>query len=237
MTEDRSAQSLVTEAADWADITLTKLGKTHPARPSATSTRDLLARALPQMAPAPVDTPPVDTPPDDGGQPADPLYENWANWLSGAVGLVGRIKWKPGSTGCDLFVPRGTIIRAPFAGHATFQQLPDMVGPHGELTLVRADGLTVRIRHELAAGDGGDVAWDQAIGIVYDPSLDLLTWPAGLPTPPDGYQHADLSLASDPSRLDPSGGAGGDINAFAYLQQQGVLDGWTIVARTPGPQG
>ena len=49
--------------------------------------------------------------------------------------------------------------------------------------------------------------------------MDMLRWPRNWPPPrpPDGYQHLDLSLASHPSRLNPAGGAGGDVDAYAHV--------------------
>jgi hypothetical protein len=162
--------------------------------------------------------------------------EDWSQFISGAAGLVGKTKWKSGSLGCDIFVPRGTIVRAPFAGHAKFELLPDIVGPHGEVTLVRGDGFTVRFRHVLAQGDEGDVALGQPVALVYDGSLDTLQWPLPGSPPPDGYQHVDVSVASRPDRIVRDGGMGGDINAYRYLfEQHGGIPRVAVIDHTPGP--
>jgi len=189
----------------------------------------LLAEAIPQVealegAPAP--------PPE----PPPPLTESWAHLLSDAPGLAGYQKWKPGSTGCDLFVKRGTRVKAPIAGVMTFQQVPGGPMPIGEMRIVAQDGSTVRFRHVSALlATGTTVAVGQDVAQVNDPSMDLLRWPAGYPTPPDSYQHLDISLASSPARLDPTGGAGGDIDADQYIRSKGGVNNIQWIARTPGP--
>jgi hypothetical protein len=107
----------------------------------------------------------------------------------------------------------------------------------GEMTLVYPDGRAVRFRHDLAqVANGTNVKKGTQLAIVYDPSMDLLRWPSGYPTPPDGYQHLDLSLATSVSRLDPTGGAGGDVDTFDHVwTKMGGLPNFQVIERTPGP--
>ncbi len=187
--------------------------------------------------------------------------EDWVNLLSGAPGLAGKQKWyappKPNANGIDIFVKRGTIVRAPFAGTVRFEQVPGGPMLIGQMTLVHADGRTVRYRHVAVTQqqmsqfriayvhlDGDiptplEVEQGQMLSVVYisDPSMDILRWPPGYPTPPDGYQHLDLSLASHPTRMDPTGGAGGDVNAYAHIwERRGGIPHIQIIPKTPGPQ-
>jgi hypothetical protein len=184
--------------------------------------------------------------------------EDWANLLSQAPGLAGKRKWYsgPNANGIDIFVKRGTIVRAPFAGTVKFEQVPGGPMPIGQLTLTHQDGRTVRYRHvavtqqelqkfgmmfEKPGNSPGteNVQQGQALSVVLvnDPSMDILRWPPGYPTPPDGFQHLDLALASHPSRMDPTGGAGGDVNAYAHIWgKMGGIPHIQIIDRTPGPQ-
>jgi hypothetical protein len=178
------------------------------------------------------DPPPVTPPPITDG-------EDWEILLDGAVGLVGREKWLVGSKGSDLFVVRGTQVRAPHDARVSITQIPIGNGMTiGEMTLVYEDGRAVRFRHDLAhVANGSHVRKGDYVAVVYDPSMDLLRWPSsGFPRPPDGYQHLDLSLATSITRLDPSGGAGGDVDTYDHVWgKMGGLPNFTVIARTPGP--
>ncbi len=198
-------------------------------------------------------------------EPVDPTAENWKDLLSQAPGLAGKQKWyappHPNANGIDIFVKRGTIVRAPFAGTVKFEQVPGGPLLIGQLTLVHADGRTVRYRHvavtsaqlaqfdmtyrkleirqglELPAVQTVEQGQMLSVVLVSDPSMDMLRWPAGYPKPPDGYQHLDLSLASHPSLMDPTGGAGGNVNAYAHIWgKMGGIPHISIIERTPGPQ-
>jgi hypothetical protein len=193
--------------------------------------------------------------------PPEPVPDEvWATLVSGAQGLAGAKKWYtgPNANGIDIFVRRGTIVRAPFAGTVKFEQVPGGPMLIGQLTLTHSDGRTVRYRHvavsqqqlavfgfKFLVGPDGKLPEDQYVNqgqalskvLVNDPSMDILHWPPGYPTPPDGYQHLDLSLASHPSRMDPTGGAGGDVNAYQHIWgKKGGIPGIQIIPRTPGPQ-
>jgi hypothetical protein len=175
----------------------------------------------------------------DPGPTPDPDAEDWSLLLSEAAGLVGKEKWLPGSKGSDLFVRRGTVVRAPHDCTVRVTQVPIGGGlVVGEATLIYPDGRAVRFRHDVSkVADGAQVKKGDAVAVVYDYSMDLLRWPrAGYPTPPDGYQHLDLSLATSASRLDPTGGAGGDVDTYDYIWgQRGGLPNFTVIERTPGP--
>ncbi len=111
--------------------------------------------------------------------------------------------------------------------------------PIGEMLLQYDDGRAVRFRHVVGVVPSGNwYAQGAPVAQVYDPSMDLLRWPAGYPTPPDGYQHLDLSLATSAAKLNPQGGAGGDVDADYHIWVEAVPPGIpniSIVPRTPGP--
>lgn len=176
---------------------------------------------------------------DPGPPPGpDPDAEDWSLLLSEAAGLVGKEKWLPGSKGSDLFVKRGTPVRAPHDAICRVAQIPIGNGMTiGEITLQYTDGRAVRFRHDLAyVRDGQAVLKGAVLAQVYDASMDLLRWPRGYPTPPDGYQHLDLSLATSIDRLDPRGGAGGDVDTYDHIWgTMGGLPNFTVIERTPGP--
>lgn len=199
------------------------------ARRNAEELAPALAALLAQLQAAPA------PPPDPAPPPAPAPSEDWAHLHGGAPGLVGQQKWLPGSTGIDVFVRRGTPVYAPFAGTWRWQQVPGGPAPIGEGLLVRQDGFCARFRHVARRAADGPVAPGALLAVVHDPGLDLLRWPPGYPPPPDGYQHNDLSLATAPERLDPRGGAGGDIPAFAYIWERGGIANTQVIARTPGP--
>jgi hypothetical protein len=191
----------------------------------------LLSIAIPQVDVLEAQTPGPD--PEPGNDD-----EDWANLLSGAPGLAGRQKWLAGSTGCDLFVRRGTVVRAPQEGTFHFQMLPvPGIGAIGEWMLEYPDGRAVRGRHcaQPQVANGARVTRGQPLCIVSDQTMDMLRWPAGYPAPPDGYQHLDISLASSVSRLNPAGGAGGDVDADTHIWSKGGIPNIRLIDRTPGP--
>jgi hypothetical protein len=162
--------------------------------------------------------------------------EFWADLVSGASGLAGRQKWLAGSTGMDIFVRRKTEVRAPIAGTMRFEL--EQGGPTliGKMMIVHDDGRTVRFRHVEPAVANGRVALHQVVARVFDQSMDMLRWPLGYPRPPDGYQHLDLSLASRPEFMNPTGGAGGNVRALDHVWgKKGGVPRIELIARTPGP--
>jgi len=163
--------------------------------------------------------------------------EDWANLLSDAEGIASVQKWFPNSTGCDIFVRRGTEVRAPHDCAVSFQFVPGGPIPIGEMLLVYADGRAVRFRHvQTRVGNNAQAHQGDVVAIVWDASMDLLHWPPGYPTPPDGYQHLDISLATSAALLNPEGGAGGDVDADAHIfQQHGGIPNIQLVPSTPGP--
>jgi hypothetical protein len=172
------------------------------------------------------------------GEPQPPPQdESWANVLSGAEGLAGRQKWFPNSTGCDIFVRRGTEVHAPHDCAVSFRQVPGGPMQIGEMLLVYPDGRAVRFRHvQTQVGNNAQASKGAVVAIVWDPSMDLLNWPPGYPTPPDGYQHLDISLATSAARLNPEGGAGGDVDADKHIfEQHGGIPNIQLILRTPGP--
>src|SRR5262245_34062574 len=73
--------------------------------------------------------------------------EDWADLLSGAEGIAGQQKWFPNSTGCDIFVRRGTEVHAPHDCAVSFRSVPGGPMPIGEMLLVYPDGRAIRFRH------------------------------------------------------------------------------------------
>jgi hypothetical protein len=170
-------------------------------------------------------------------EPAAAQDEDWADLLSGAEGIAGQQKWFPNSTGCDIFVRRGTEVRAPHDCAVSFRPVAGGPMPIGEMLLIYSDGRVVRFRHVATrVGNNAQARQGDVVAIVWDPSMDLLNWPPGYPTPPDGYQHLDISLATSAARLNPEGGAGGDVDADAHIfQQGGGIPNIQLFTRTPGP--
>lgn len=188
--------------------------------------------------------------PAQPSQPPSPV-EDWSLLLGGTPVLTGPTKWLAGSTGCDLFVRRQSVIKAPYdCDRVTFQMVPGGPMPIGEMVLYPVDkSLPVaRFRHVTSNSNLARPRKGDPVARVYDPSMDMLHWPArwqggepNYPRPADGYQHLDLSLASVPGQLNPLsvhgfGGAGGDLSAYQYLAARNALTNVTLVARTPGPQ-
>jgi murein DD-endopeptidase MepM/ murein hydrolase activator NlpD len=161
---------------------------------------------------------------DSGGD------EDWYDIVSDATGLTGQLKWLSGSTGMDIFVARGTVVKAPFAGTIT--------GGVGSSVVLTADnGFTARFLHVAPlVRTNTKVQLGQPLATVNDSSLDILRWPGGqYGTPPDGYQHLDLSLATNPSGLNWQGGAGGNLNSYQYVTTHGGIANMQVISKTPGP--
>jgi hypothetical protein len=137
----------------------------------------------------------------------------------------------------DIFVRRGTEVRAPHACTVRFQGIPvPGVGTIGEMLLAYPDGRAVRFRHVQPRITSGTAPQGAVVCTVNDPTMDMLRWPAGYPTPPDGYQHLDVSLATSVARLNPQGGAGGDVDADTHIWEVGGgLPNIQLIPRTPGP--
>ncbi len=168
----------------------------------------------------------------DSGQ-----QENWADLVSGAPGIAGQEKWRPGSLGMDVFVRRGTEVKAPFAGTIS------TVGTTG--VIITADsGWAVRFVHvsriapipPISPIHGDRVELGQVVATVNDPILDTLHWPGGqYGIAPDGFQHLDISTATNRSRLSMIPGDGGDVPTYPYTRIRGGIRNIVIIPRTPGP--
>jgi hypothetical protein len=156
--------------------------------------------------------------------------ENWRDLVSGTPGLTAPEKWFEGSLGMDIFLRRDTRVNAPFAGTVYKES-------HNGMVLVATNGFTARFRHVTFYWEEGErVTLGQEIARVFDSNLEMLRWPGRIyGTPPDGFQHLDLSIAGNRNRLIYQGGAGGDIDAYDYVRNHGGLPSMTIIPRTPGP--
>lgn len=141
----------------------------------------------------------------------------FADWLSGAV--YGTSKWS-GSTAADLFVPAGTIIRAPISGTVTSSSASGPEGSHPIIYLRGDDGTVLRFLHDQATTQG-HVQAGQPIGRVGDNTLTA------------AYQHVDLSVSRTGS-FQPGPG-GGEIDARQWLQSIGFT-GTQLPVRTGGIQ-
>lgn len=158
-------------------------------------------------------------------------------------GIFGRTKWLAGSYGCDIFLPRGTGVLAPM--DCTIREVIGGTGLQGgaEIILATPDNRWAwRYRHIQAQPGikvGVAVSAGQMIATINDPSLDQLgaipSWAvqqAGQQFP-DGWQHLDLSVNSGSDQFAPTGGGGGNVNAYGWLVEAGY-QGRTL-NRTPGP--
>ncbi len=155
--------------------------------------------------------------------------------------VIGRNKWlhdapDGGSMGCDMFCKRGSPVYACCDG-----VIEEIIGGQGisggaEIILSAPDkSFAFRYRHCQAQGIqvGSQVKAGDKIGIVYDSSLDTL--PQSLVTMmPDGFQHCDLSVNQGTDRFAPTGGGGGNVKAFDWLQEIGYQAS-RIMTQTPGP--
>ena len=145
-----------------------------------------------------------------------------ASWLPPG-GVYGQQKWS-GSNAVDIFVRRGSVVRAPTAG--VF-----MPGPGMTLIFRGDNGLNLMFRHTQPMGPPGRVQAGQSIMTVGDPMLDTLG-PIPLPGAPDGWQHIEMSVSRS-GNFAPTPGGGGDVNPFQFLQSIGYQG--RVVPRTPGP--
>lgn len=148
-----------------------------------------------------------------------------------AGGLYGHQKWD-GTNDVDVFLPRGTPIRANIGG-TVLQAVPGNGLQGRGYVQVRFDnGLFATFVHTQPTVQGRFAA-GQNIGTINDDSMNMLRWPGGqFGQAPDGYQHTDIRLSM---RGPVGGGPGnaGEINASQYLQQNGYQG--RLVGRTPGP--
>jgi len=150
-------------------------------------------------------------------------------------GIYGRTKWLPGSTGVDIFVPRGTEVQAPAPCEVVWAQGGTGRAGGAEVIVTLPDRRwawrwrhvqpRVRVGTRLEAG--------QVAAVVDDPSLDQLC-PEPVRHMPDGWQHLDLSVNAGTDRFDPTGGGGGNVSAVRWLEEEAAYVG-TVLARTPGP--
>jgi hypothetical protein len=82
---------------------------------------------------------------------------------------------------------------------------------------------------------GQRVAPGAIVATVNDPSMDILGQPPAWAQPvPDGYQHLDLSVNQGTDQFAPTGGGGGNISAYQWLQSVGYQG--RVLAKTPGPR-
>ena len=165
----------------------------------------------------------------DAAPAAAPAVEPYPGWLP-AGGLYGRQKWVPGSNGVDVFLPRGTEIRAPVAGVVVnpAEVMRPYPPPIPSVALRGDDGLSFYLGHvrpqvypstEVQAGD--------VIAVLDDPTLDQI---GSLGPGPSGWQHVDLNVSRSMFTW-----YGGDIPASSWLQSTGYEG--TLVDQTPGPPG
>lgn len=153
-------------------------------------------------------------------------------------GVFAPQKWLPGSLGCDVFLPRGTRIPAPWDC-----VVEEVIGGQGisggaELIIARPDKSEAqRWRHCQALSGirvGMAVLRGQDLAQVLDTSLDSLgALPAWAGPMPDHWQHWDLSYNVGSDQFAPTGGGGGNRSAYQWLIDNGYQG--RILARTPGP--
>lgn len=140
-------------------------------------------------------------------------------------GVYGAQKWSSpmGSNAVDIFVPRGTPVRAPVSG--TLQP-----GQNGQLILIGDNGLSFAFRHGMTTAQG-HVQAGQQIGIVNDPGLDSLgRAPWG--NMPDNYQHLEMSVSRG-NYFPATPGGGGSVDAAQWLDSIGYRG--SKISKTPGP--
>ena len=159
---------------------------------------------------------------------AEPPADLFPDWLPSG-GLYGREKWVPGSNGVDVFLPRGTEIRAPVAGLvvAPASMVQPAPPPVPAVALRGDNGLSFYMGHVRAlVPAGARVAAGALLAVIDDPALDRL----GSDGPgPSGWQHVDLNVSLQ-GRFT---WYGGDVPASPWLQQTGYEG--TLVDRTPAP--
>ncbi len=178
--------------------------------------------SLPKVS-EPPPPPPPEPPPAQFALPLD----------DGAV--YGKTKWLAGSTGCDMFVKRGTPVYSP--ADCVVELVKGGVGANGgaEMILSKPDkSWAWRYRHVQATVRLGDrVARGSMVAKVMDESMGWLgRTPPGFPAP-DNYQHLDLSVNKGTDQFSPQGGGGGNVNSYSWLADLGYQG--TLVQRTPGP--
>jgi hypothetical protein len=156
------------------------------------------------------------------------VHEVFPDWLP-AGGLYGREKWVKDSLGVDVFLPRGTLVRAPVSG--VIVDPSDIVKPFAPSVpslILRGDaGLWFFLCHIIpCASTGAHLEAGQPLAIVDDPGLDCFPGPG--PGPSD-WQHVDLNIAGTGYFT----WRGGDIHAAQWLERTGYRG--QVVERTPGP--
>ncbi len=173
-----------------------------------------------------------------GGYGGQAGSDGWGvDWLP-TGGVYGQQKWSGPGNDIDVFVQRGSPIRAPADGVVSQlgQMIPSPAGPVPGFIFSDSTGKSARFVHvQPTVGPGTRVRKGQIIGQVGDPGMDMLGGQAIQQIgAPDGYQHIDLAFASSPQGFrygSPS--EGGDVNAVQWLQSHGYQG--RQVARTPGP--
>jgi biotin carboxyl carrier protein len=145
--------------------------------------------------------------------------------------LYGQHKWVPGSNGVDVFLPRGTEVRAPVAGFvvAPAERVHPYPPPIPAVALRGDDGLSFFLGHiRPLVSSGAQVQAGDPLGVVDDPAFDQVASPG---PGPSGWQHLDLNV----SRQGSFTWYGGDVPASLWLQRTGYEG--TLVERTPRPSG
>lgn len=149
-------------------------------------------------------------------------------------GVYGMSKWLPGSQGADIFLPRGSPIRANQGGTVLKAMGGTGLSQGAEMIVQFDDGTMARFRHVQPGIQGGRFKAGQVLGTVNDSSMDMLSRQVAQQIgAPDGFQHLDLSISRS-GNFDPTGGGGGDINSAQWLQSKGYRG--KVVGQTPGPQ-
>jgi hypothetical protein len=153
-------------------------------------------------------------------------------------GVFGKTKWLGGSKGCDIFLPRGTRIKAP--ADCVLEEIVGGTGLSGGAEGILALATKTwawRWRHVrvLSGFQVGDVVRQgQEVAEIGDESLDQLgRIPAWAGTMPDGWQHLDLSVNQHTDQFSPTGGGGGNYSAYQWLVEYGYAG--RVLERTPGP--
>lgn len=157
--------------------------------------------------------------------------------------IYGKTKWLPGSLGCDLFLPRGSVVVAP--AECVIEEIIGGYGISGgaEMILSLPDkSWAWRYRH-IATFQGMRVGMTVRQGLelatINDASLDQLgkipAWAVQQSGGvfPDGWQHLDLSVNRGTDQFAPTGGGGGNVSAYQWLVGLGYTG--IVLARTPGP--
>lgn len=169
--------------------------------------------------------------------PSPPMPAYVAPVRDGAV--YGQTKWLYSSLGVDLFLPRGTPVVAPCDCYVVEVVYGTGLQGGAELILAKGDDAWAwRYRHVYAdVVIGQEVEQGQQVGVILDTSLDML---GPIPTVflnqaafPDGWQHLDLSVNKGTAMFSPTGGGGGNVSSYNWIQSLGYHG--RVLARTPGP--